>query len=234
MPRIVRHALMAAGLALVPASCADMLPAKPEVTLDSKDFWIDRCELKYRGTDFPIAGNVGDVVAVLGPYNRFSDVGNRYFWDDLGLQVATGLEAGTPEDSDAIISVTVQFTFEENLVEQALRQADRPEDRARLAASLGSRPQGVFRGELVIEGALVGQEIDFDSINDSRYEYLKAHAPGALFPRIRQSWAAERYAFERPCADGRRLGFIFSLMPLQRGEPMRLEQLTMGFSEAHP
>ena len=213
------------------AGCKEILPEKPQIKIDSKDFWIDRCEIKYRGKDFPISGSVSDVVKVLGPYNRSIEVGNRYFWDDIGVQVATGLDAGTLEDSDLIISVSLLFNHEETFVEMGLRLADRPEDRVRLAEIIESRPQGFFRGELVIEGASIGQEVDFDKINESRLEYLKTlDDPDAELKPIQQSWSATRYAYERTCANGRDLGFIFTLLPFEAGDPMRLQRITIGFS----
>lgn len=208
-------------------------PEKPFVQTSSKDFWIDRCDIKYRGENFPITGTVNDVVKLLGPYDRFTEVGNRYFWDAIGLQVATGLEAGTPEDSDAIISAGLLFNHEESSVEMGLRLADRPEDRVRLAEINGSRPQGFFRGELVIEGALIGQEVDFEKINDTRLEYLKTQdGPDAELKPIQQSWSATRYAFERSCADGKHVRFIFNLMSFESGDPKRLETITIASDNA--
>lgn len=232
MQKILSFLFLTSGIILLLSGCEEVVPEKPQVKVDSKDFWIDRCEIKYRGKDFPISDSVGDVVNVLGPYNRSIEVGNRYFWDDIGLQVATGLEAGKIEDSDLIISVSLLFNHEETSVEMGLRLADRPEDRVRLAEIVESRPQGFFRGELVIEGAPIGQEVDFDKINDSRLEYLKMldDSDAELKP-IQQSWSATRYAFERGCANGKNLGFIFTLLPFESGEPKRLERITIGFSD---
>lgn len=216
-------------LILLLCGCEEILSKKPVVKTSSKDFWIDRCDIKYRDKIFPITGSVSDVVKVFGPYDRFSEAGNRYFWDGIGLQIATGLEAGTPEDSDAIISAGILFNHEESSVEMGLRLADRPEDRIRLAEIKGSRPQGFFRGELVIEGALIGQEVDFEKINDTRLEYLKTQSgPDAKLKPIQLSWAETRYAYERTCVDGKHIRLIFRLMLLESGKPMRLEAVTIA------
>lgn len=201
----------------------EKLQEKPLIKTSSKDFWIDRCDIKYRERSFPISGDLSDVVKIFGNYDRFSGLGNRYFWDDIGLQVTTDA------DSNRVVTTELLLNHEESPVEMSLRLADRPEDRVRLTEIKESRPQGFFRGELVIEGALIGQEVDFDKINNTRLEYLKTQdGPDAELKPIQLSWSETRYAYERTCADGKHVRFIFTLMMLEEGKPLRLEAVTIG------
>lgn len=223
MPNRFLHLLLLLATYPLLSSCEKILPEKATVLSSSKDFWIDRCEIKYRDKEFPITGSVSDMVKLLGPYDRFTQRGFRYFWDDLGLQVATR------NDSDRVISVELLFNREESSTEMGLRLADRPEDRIELAAIKETMPQGFFRGELILEGALIGQEIDFDKINKTRQEYLKTQTgPDTQLKPIQESWSATRYAFERNCADGKHLRFIFTMMPFESAPPTRLEAISIG------
>ncbi|MES2675165.1 MAG: hypothetical protein V4660_13070 [Pseudomonadota bacterium] len=223
MPNRFLHLLLLLATYPLLSSCEKILPEKATVLSSSKDFWIDRCEIKYRDKEFPITGSLSDVVKLLGPYDRFTQRGFRYFWDDMGLQVETAT------DSDRILDIGLLFNHEETSTEMGLRLADRPEDRLALAATKETRPQGFFRGELVIEGAHIGPEIDFDKINKTRQAYLKTQTGPDTQPKpIQESWSATRYAFERHCADGKHLRFIFRMMPFESVPPTRLEAITIG------
>jgi hypothetical protein len=205
------------------SSCEKLLPEKVAIQASSKDFWIDRCEIKYRDKEFPITGSVRDVVKLLGPYDRFTQRGFRYFWDDIGLQVETR------HDSDRVSGIELLYNREESSTEMGLRLADRPEDRIELAAIKETMPQGFFRGELVIEGALIGKEINFDKINNTRLNYLKTQTgPDTQLKPIQESWSATRYAFERNCANGKHLRFIFTMLPFASAPPTRLEAISIG------
>ena len=217
------HFLPVLSTALLLLGCEKLIPEKVTVLNTSKDFWIDRCDLTYRGKHFPIRGRVSDVVELLGPNDRFSDIGSRYFWDDLGLQLTTN------NGLDRILSAELLFNHEESSSEMGMRLANLPEYEIQLAELRGSRPQGFFRGDLVLEGALIGQEVDFDNINKIRAEYFKTQTgPDAQAIAIQESWSSTRYAFERNCADGKHLRFIFTLLSLKENTPLQLESITIG------
>jgi hypothetical protein len=187
----------------------------------SRDFWLDRCEIKYKGKDFPLTGTVEDMAKVMGPFDRHEKHGDLYFWDDLGLQV------NTPQNSTRITSIDIYFAREESDSEMAKRLADRPQDRIDLAEIKASYPQRFFKGEMVLEGALIGPVIDFEQVDDTRHLYLKNQTgPDAHVQSIRQSWSATRYAYERTCADGQHRRFIFTL--ISGRPPHMLESLSIA------
>ncbi len=196
----------------------------PPPFTSSKDFWIDRCEIKYRGKDFPIMGSISDVVALLGPYDRFSERGFRYFWDDIGVEISTPTAKGGP------ISTTINFNRIESSMEIVLRELGTPEALQNLADIKSASPQGFFKGELVFEGALIGHTvIDFDLINKTRKEYFKTQSgPDAYSIDIEESWSAKRYAFERLCANGMRIGFLFTLLTGENVKSNQIEVLAFG------
>lgn len=197
------------------------LPGKPEAPrTSSKDFWIDRCDIKYRGKVFPVTGTVEDMVGLLGPYDRFESAGSRYFWDSLGLQISAFQGIGQ------IRSVDLYFAREESDSEIGLRLSGRPEDKAELAQIYATYPHGFFKGELVLEGARIGPVIDFAKVNATRQAYLKSQSgPDARLIAIDRSWADTRYAYERTCEDGREFGFLFSL--ISSVPPFRLRSLSI-------
>ena len=172
----------------------------------SKDFWIDRCDIKYQGKDFPIRGSVSDMVELFGPYDRYAERGGRYFWEKIGLQVSTLSEMGR------VRSISIDFNRLESVSEEVLRLTGTPEALRKLAEEQSNMANSFFHGELVMEGALIGNVVDFNQINAIREEYFKTQtgADAHAIP-IKESWSATRYAFERVCTDGKHLRFISPL-----------------------
>jgi len=196
----------------------------PPPLTSSKDFWIDRCEIKYRGKDFPVTGNISDVVALLGPYDRYSAIGYRYFWDDIGVQIDTLTVMGR------VRNASIHFNRIESSMEVVSRELGTPEALQNLADIKSASPQGFFKGELVFEGALIGPAVvDFDLINKIREQYFKAQSgPDAHSIAIEESWSASRYAFERQCNDGQHRRFIFTLLTGEHVAFNQMESLTIG------
>ncbi len=205
------------------SSCDKLKSISVAPLTSSKDFWIERCEIKYQGKDFPIRGSVSDMVQLFGPYDRFADLGNRYFWDGIGLQV------NTLSSSDRVRSVDINFNRLESGTEKALRSLGAAEDMRKLTEEQSNMPKGFFHGELVMEGAKIGNTVNFSEINAIREEYFKTQTGvDAHVIAIQQSWSATRYAFERVCADGKHLRFIFTLLSGEDVAPNQMESLTIG------
>jgi hypothetical protein len=185
---------------------------------DSKDFRIDRCDIQYRGQAFPVTGTMADMVKLLGPYDRLDTASGRHFWDSLGLQVDAHLGNGQ------INGVEIHFAREESDSEIGHRLAGRPEDSIALIDIRSTYPHGFFKGELILEGARIGSEIDFSQVNDTRQLYLKTQSgPDAHLISIERSWSNTRYAYERTCADGRHFRFFFFL--LSSVPPFRMQSV---------
>ncbi len=210
--------------AFVAISSCDKLKATSVAPLtSSKDFWIDRCEIKYRGKEFPIRGSISDMVQLFGPYDRYAERVDGYFWDSIGLQV------NKLRTSDRVSSVEINFNRLESGTEKALRSLGTAEDMRELAEEQSNFSKGFFHGELVMEGALIGNTVDFSKINTIREEYFKTQTGAdAQVIAIQQSWSATRYAFERNCADGKHLRFIFTLLSGEDVALNQMESLTIG------
>ncbi len=196
----------------------------PPPLKSSKDFWIDRCEIKYQDKELPITGSVSDMVNLFGPYDRFSERGFRYFWDGIGLQIDALTVMGR------VRSVSINFNRIESSMEVVSRELGTPEALQNLADIKSASPQGFFKGELVFEGALIGPAVvDFDLINKIREQYFKAQSgPDAHSIAIEESWSASRYAFERQCNDGQHRRFIFTLLTGEHVAFNQMESLTIG------
>lgn len=217
MIRPFAFGLLTLALAATVPGC-NKSPGKTPPLTASKDFRVDRCDIQYRGQAFPVTGTVPDMVKLLGPYDRLDTLSGRHFWDSLGLQV----EAYRPNGQ--IRGLDIYYAYEMGESESGLRLSGRPQDLAAADEIRSGYPHGFFQGEMVFEGALIGPEIDFSRVNDTRSEYLKTQSgPDAKFIPIQQSWSNTRYAFERTCADGRHFRFFFFLVTADK--PFRMQSL---------
>jgi hypothetical protein len=202
------------------SSCDKLKSTSVAPLTSSKDFWIDRCEIKYQGKDFPLRGSISDMVQLFGPYDRYAERVNGYFWDGIGLEI------NTLPSSDRVRSVNINFNRLESVSEEVLRLSGTPDAMRELAEEQSNFSKGFFHGELVMEGAMIGNTVDFSKTNTIREEYFKTQTGvDAHVIAIQQSWSSTRYAFERVCADGKHVGFLFMLLSGEDVAPNQMRAL---------
>jgi hypothetical protein len=176
--------------------------------------------MTYRGKPFPITGTLEEMIGLLGPYTRHE--GYFYFWDSLGLKV------NLVRNSRSLVSgIDLYLDREESSSEIGLKLSGRPEDLEEVKEIRATYPWGFFKGEFVLEGAVIDSLVDFGKVNESRQAYLQAQSgPDTQLQPIRESWSSTRYAFTRDCADGKNLGMIFTLISSE--PPLRLQTISIG------
>ena len=187
-------------------------------------FRIDACTLYYRDMPLDFNAPLEEWVKKLGEFDRKVVLANDiYVWDALGVQIYTRW------NQTKVLSINMMYAREVTAYEENLTYSTNPADKTALADITSSVT--FFDGGVILEGALVAAEIDFESLNKIRKTYLaeRGGADSQYIP-IKQSYSPVRYGFERFCQNGSHLRYVFYL--LTPDEPHRIGTLTIGTNES--
>ncbi len=184
---IAYRALCILVLIFIISGCEKKELTEKKPIVKSRDFFIEKCNIKYKERNFPINGKIQEITALLGPQDRFVEQGFKYFWDDLGLQVST------LPNSDSIAEIK-WWLDETNNSEQIL-------------------PKSFFNKEFILEGALINTNTNIRTINETRRAYLESlKEPDTEERPIVETWSWDRLGYERFCQNGKHIRVIFRLI----------------------
>ncbi len=210
-------------------SCVEVIPSNLERDQNSfikqkHQFEIVGCDIQYNKQSLVLGSAIDDWVKVLGSYDRMVELANDiYVWDEIGLQLYSRWGKKQVKSMNFIINQRNQeyFSYETDIAIAKEMGGDNLVKLTKLRYD--ARPKQLFQRWFKLDGILMGENIDFNLINDKRLEYHMAHydwQPGQEIKTFHKSYVDTRYAYHLDCPGSQDYGFVLEVLPEDKGKAM--------------